>query len=647
MSTPTAWAGSAFVDAQQQVHYDASAGQANVVLVDQQPGVTTISDAGAGATIAAGSGCATVAASVPTVQCTTPPTGMTALITGGDGDDQIRAQGVGAVGLDGGPGNDTLVGGPGADALQGGDGDDRIIGGGGCLDLLAGGAGNDTIVVGGGSGAYGGDGDDTFVPGPMDCAAGNDIHGEAGIDTFDASPRPALTFIGGTSGAIGWSADAPAGVTLDNIANDGPVGSPASNVRSDVENVTGGPESDVLIGSDAANVLDGGAGNDRLDGGAGPDSLIGGAGKDLADYSSRTAAVNVSLDGVANDGAAGEQDNVATDVEDLKGGSGNDTLTGDAADNTLDGGRGADTMTGGAGLDVVDYSTRTADVTADLSGSPGNDGEAGEGDTIGSDVEGLVGGGGNDTLTGNAADGVLFGGDGSDRLFDRGGKDLISGGNGADFVFALDGAVDDVICGMGRDVVNADAADVVESDCETVTRGDQTQPNTLLHSRRPARYTQARSAKFVFSSSMPGSTFSCSFDGLARHCAKGSLTLPWLANGLHIFVAIATSPNGIQDRTPVVIKFRVDTVKPRVTVKLPRAGCVGNAGTSLLVTALDASPVRITARLGSKTLKSTAKRRARVRLTRGLLARYGTRVRLTVRDRAGNTSRKFLSVKRC
>ncbi|MFL6182440.1 MAG: calcium-binding protein, partial [Actinomycetes bacterium] len=54
------------------------------------------------------------------------------------------------------------------------------------------------------------------------------------------------------------------------------------------------------------------------------DYLYGGAGTDTADYSGRTERVNVSLDGVDNDGEVGEQDLVESDVENVTGGSGND-----------------------------------------------------------------------------------------------------------------------------------------------------------------------------------------------------------------------------------------------------------------------------------------------------------------------------------
>ena len=54
----------------------------------------------------------------------------------------------------------------------------------------------------------------------------------------------------------------------------------------------------------------------------GADGLQGGGGADDVGYGKRNAGIAVSLDGVANDGEAGEGDNVGTDVETVSGGSG-------------------------------------------------------------------------------------------------------------------------------------------------------------------------------------------------------------------------------------------------------------------------------------------------------------------------------------
>jgi hemolysin type calcium-binding protein len=135
----------------------------------------------------------------------------------------------------------------------------------------------------------------------------------------------------------------------------------------------GGPGRDTLVGGDDADVLDGGTQDDTLYGGMGQDRfpalpepdgadvLSGGGGYDTADYRARTTAVTVSLDGRADDGAAGERDRVGRDrwsgdseIEAVLGGAAADTLTGDNWRNSLTGGGGTDVLRGLGGEDSLD-----------------------------------------------------------------------------------------------------------------------------------------------------------------------------------------------------------------------------------------------------------------------------------------------------
>jgi hypothetical protein len=148
-------------------------------------------------------------------------------------------------------------------------------------------------------------------------------------------------------------------VRLDDIANDGPTNA-ASNIHSDVEVVDGGAGSDNLFGNGAGNTLRGGSGNDLLDGGGGPDALEGDGGAD--DLSGGpdvdrvvypdAAAQTITLDDLRNDGAAGEFDNIHSDIEDVAAGRGNDVVSGNDAANVLDGGDGDDRLQGGGGIDT-------------------------------------------------------------------------------------------------------------------------------------------------------------------------------------------------------------------------------------------------------------------------------------------------------
>jgi Ca2+-binding RTX toxin-like protein len=79
----------------------------------------------------------------------------------------------------------------------------------------------------------------------------------------------------------------------------------------------------IEVGAEGGHMLDGGAGADTLRGGAGHSVLVGGPGADVlngepatnsfslttADYSAHTNPVTADVDGVADDGEAGEGDN--------------------------------------------------------------------------------------------------------------------------------------------------------------------------------------------------------------------------------------------------------------------------------------------------------------------------------------------------
>ena len=193
-----------------------------------------------------------------------------------------------------------------------------------------------------------------------------------------------------------------------------------------------------LIGNDLDNVLsavgdadiEGGGGNDSLfattggsdlpsalHGGAGNDMLIGGGGDDFLD-----------------------------------GGAGNDVLQGSSGDDTLDGGTGADLMEGGAGNDTVDYSKRTGNLRIGV-GVLYDDGEANEHDNVYLDVETILCGSGNDTVTGGDANNRIVGNGGNDSLRGNYGNDTLVGGSGTD---TLNGEA-------GTDTAQDSAGDVLQS----------------------------------------------------------------------------------------------------------------------------------------------------------------------------------------
>lgn len=238
---------------------------------------------------------------------------------------------------------------------------------------------------------------------------------------------------------------------------------------------TSAPSDDCTItGTDAGETLTGTAGDDVICG-RGGDDILGGAG--------------------GNDILRGEGGN---DI--LRGDDGNDELDGGEGTDRLDGGLGADAMNGGAnpadvirtfvdpnrppelrsGGDVVEYRGRRGAVRVDLSSTEtGTDGAAGEGDTVGSDVENVLSGAGADTLIGDGVRNVLNGdvgndtirgGGGDDFLFGRGGNDMIDGEDGVDSVNGQEG--DDTLTGgLGSDSLDGftgnDTLDDADGDVET------------------------------------------------------------------------------------------------------------------------------------------------------------------------------------
>lgn len=192
--------------------------------------------------------------------------------------------------------------------------------------------------------------------------------------------------------------------------------------------LSGGEGNDFLLGGPLADQVVGGAGNDRIDGWEGADTLAGEGGDDtfeMAECSEspclptvgddtvsggdgidtstyvRDTGVAVTMDGVDDDGGAGERDNIGTDVENLVGGRQADVLTGNANGNDIDGGGedsggSGDTLNGLGGDDTVHANNASRST---------------------------VNGNGGDDLLYSAR--VLNGGDGNDRL-DRFGLGLRS-----------------------------------------------------------------------------------------------------------------------------------------------------------------------------------------------------------------------------
>jgi hypothetical protein len=214
-----------------------------------------------------------------------------------------------------------------------------------------------------------------------------------GVNSFDSSTMPASD--GGT------------GTSLDTAVVGG----------SDADTIVTGAGGQRIAPGLGADVVHTGEGYDTVDAAHsapdGGDLLDLGAGTDAVSYYGMTVPVDVSLDGAANDGVAGEGDNLIN-VEQVTGGSAGDILSGSELGDALLGGPGEDRIAGNAGDDRLDGS--------------GNDDaiSGGAGDDL------ISGNQGADRVSGEDGDDHIHGDQGDDRLGGGAGDDLVEGGTGAD-----------------------------------------------------------------------------------------------------------------------------------------------------------------------------------------------------------------------
>lgn len=141
-------------------------------------------------------------------------------------------------------------------------------------------------------------------------------------------------------------------------------------------------------------------------------------------------------------------------IENATGGSGADTLIGNAANNVLTGGSGADTLTGGlgddrldggGGVDTASYADATSAVNVALFLGATSTFAAGT-DTYVS-IENVIGSAFDDHILGESGANGLSGGAGNDRLEGREGDDVLEGGAGNDAM--LGGAGVDTVSYLG------------------------------------------------------------------------------------------------------------------------------------------------------------------------------------------------------
>ncbi|PPD47106.1 MAG: hypothetical protein CTY16_08095 [Methylobacter sp.] len=189
----------------------------------------------------------------------------------------------------------------------------------------------------------------------------------------------------------------------------------------------------------------------------GNDFIDGGNGVDTAQYWNVSSGVVVDLSKIGYQDTVSAGMDTLINIENINGGSFNDTLTGNYLSNSLFGGAGNDILTGGDGadnlmggkgndfidggngIDMAHFWNATAGVYVNLSLTNAQN-TKGEGiDTL-LNIESLNGSGFNDILIGNTAENRLLGGAGNDVLNGLLGNDVLTGGVGKD-VFILNTAI--------------------------------------------------------------------------------------------------------------------------------------------------------------------------------------------------------------
>ncbi len=274
---------------------------------------------------------------------------------------------------------------------------------------LGGNAAGDTYVniqdITGGSGA------DTFIA----STAENRFDGGAGSDTVSYA-----------ASNVGVTVNLSAVTTLSGLASMRGSGGYANNDEyTSIENIIGSSADDTFYAS-----ADTAAAANKFDGGGGSHNRV--------SYESATVGVTVNL--VTNVGSGGAAGDIYASIQDVTGGSGNDTFIASSVANYFD---------GGAGTDTVSYASVTGNTGVTVNLSTGLGSGAGSwslGDTY-TNIENVIGSKNNDTLTG-AATGmtVLTGGAGADALIGIAGN---SANTYASYAGSTVGVVINLLTGSG------------------------------------------------------------------------------------------------------------------------------------------------------------------------------------------------------
>ena len=368
-------------------------------------------------------------------------------------------------------GNDTLHGGKGMDTLYGGMDDDKLMGEMGD-DALKGEEGDDTLVGGPGADKLFGHKFDAQTMKPN-----ND--GDSMNDTADYSMSDAgvTVDLGDVSRAMpnpmgaGGHAEGDELVAIEHLT--GSMYDDMLGGDDKVNKLTGMDGDDMLSGGANNDELMGGDGDDTLEGGMGADELTGGDGDDVFIYKGATIDDRRATDDTTTTDDANTTDvNEAVDETRYRASDIDDPDAIANGDPMVDGGDGMDTIDASAAA-MVDFDgdgtddgvavdlqvmLRVANAVSDDAGTTDvNEAKAVEEAPIYTSIEKVIGGDGNDMLTGNMnASTTLMGGGGNDTLTGGMRDDMLDGGGGNDSLSGGAGA-DELVGGAGNDTLSGGA----------------------------------------------------------------------------------------------------------------------------------------------------------------------------------------------
>lgn len=362
----------------------------------------------------------------------------------------------------------------------------NFIGSASNADTIGGTGGNETWTINGAnSGSVAGDtfssfenllggpGNDNFDFLTGGSVAGN-VDGGAGLNTLDYSALAGpITVnlathtgpgIGGTfanisnfigSASLGDTLHGPAGNNVWSITGTDS-GSVGGNTYSSFENLAGDAGNDTFAfqGGTVTGNVDGGGGTNTLDYSAlaGPvtvnlqtstandiggvfaniSNFVGSAGSDTLIGPNATTQWDITGPNAGSVSGGAVTLDTFSSFENLTGGTGDDTFS------IFDGGSIAGNLDGGAGNNTLDYSHFTGSVIVNLALNTAT----GIGGSV-ININGIIGGAGNDMFIGNAANNFFVGGSGRNILIGGGGSDTLVGGSGGDSILIGDATIYD------------------------------------------------------------------------------------------------------------------------------------------------------------------------------------------------------------